>query len=253
MSQTITTSRSKTVLFAMALFAVAMILLASVVRAADRYAVTYERNVAVGMRDGIVLRADVYRPDTAGKFPVLLQRTPYDKDHAVGFGLKAAARGFVVIVQDVRGRYESEGEWYPLKHEANDGYDTIEWAGTLPYSSGKVGMFGGSYVGATQMLAAISHPPHLAGICPAVTASNYHDNWTYQGGAFAQWFNESWTSALAQDTLSRAAVSHGNALNGARKVPLAGYELFSFDQSPSRSTSTAALAPYFLDWLDHPS
>src|SRR5438874_2574250 len=69
----------------------------------------------------------------------------------------------------------------------------------LSYANGKVGMFGASYVGATQMLAAIAHPPHLAGICPVVTASNYHRNWTYQGGAFEQWFNESWTSVLAQE------------------------------------------------------
>src|ERR1039458_10207323 len=63
---------------------------------------------------------------------------------------------------------------------AQDGYDTIEWAAALPNSNGKVGMFGGSYVGATQMLAAIGHPPHLAGICPVVTSSNYHENWTYK-------------------------------------------------------------------------
>ena len=97
----------------------------------------------------------------------------------------------------------SDGDWYPFLHESDDGYDTIEWAAALPYSDGRVGMYGGSYVGATQMLAAIAHPPHLAGICPVVTASNYHDGWTYQGGAFEQWFNESWTSGLAQDTLNR--------------------------------------------------
>src|SRR5882757_10370720 len=147
-------------------FTTAAILFASLAQASDRYAVTYEHNVAVGMRDGVTLRADIYRPEAAGNFPVLLQRTPYDKDHGVDFGLKAAARGYVVILQDVRGRFASEGEWYPFKNEANDGYDTVEWAGTLPYSNGKVGMFGGSYVGATQMLAAIAHPPHLAGICP---------------------------------------------------------------------------------------
>ena len=87
-------------------------------------------------------------------------------------------------------------------------------------------MYGGSYVGATQMLAAIAHPPHLAGICPVVTASNYHDGWTYQGGAFEQWFNESWTSGLAQDTLNRFVRSHTNALNGIAKLPLTQYPLF---------------------------
>ena len=77
----------------------------------------------------------------------------------------------MVISQDVRGRFTSEGEWYPFKNESLDGYDTVEWAAALPYSNGKVGMFGGSYVGATQYLAAIAKPPHLAGICPTVTAS----------------------------------------------------------------------------------
>ena len=165
--------------------------------AMDPYAVTVEQGVVVKMRDGAVLRADIYRPKADGNFPVLLERTPYDKSGSSSFGLRAAALGYVVIAQDVRGRYTSDGEWYPFKHESSDGFDTVEWAASLPYSDGRVGMFGGSYVGATQMLAAIAHPPHLAGICPVVTASNYHDGWTYQGGAFEQWFNESWTSGLA--------------------------------------------------------
>ena len=92
-----------------------------------------------------------------------------------------------MIVQDVRGRFASDGDWYPFKHEASDGYDAVEWAAALPYSNAKVGMIGDSYVGATQLLAAIAQPPHLAGIMPGITASNYHDGWTYQGGAFLQW------------------------------------------------------------------
>src|ERR1035441_6052135 len=87
-------------------------------------------------------------------------------DHIHGFVHVTGTSGSQV--QDVRGRYTSEGEWYTFKHEMNDGYDTVEGAAALPHSNGKVGMFGGSYVGATQMLAAISHPPHLAGICPVV-------------------------------------------------------------------------------------
>ena len=176
----------------------------ALVRSQPAPGITIERNVAMKTRDGVTLRADIYRPAGEGAFPVLLQRTPYNKQNAAEFGRAAVARGFMVVVQDVRGRYESDGEWYTFKHETEDGYDTVEWAAALPGSNGKVGMFGGSYVGATQMLAAVSHPPHLAGICPVVTASNYHENWTYQGGAFAQWFNESWTSGLAQDTVNRA-------------------------------------------------
>jgi putative CocE/NonD family hydrolase len=222
--------------------------------AAEPYAVTIEHGVAVKMRDGTVLRADIYRPTAVGKFPVILTRTPYDKhtEDSVDFGLKGAARGYVVINQDVRGRYTSEGEWYPFLHESNDGFDTVEWAAALPYSDGRVGMYGGSYVGATQMLAAIAHPPHLAGICPVVTASNYHDGWTYQGGAFEQWFNESWTSGLAQDTLNRFVHNHTNALHGIEKLPLTAYPLFDLPQSSSSTDGLRSLAPYFLDWLAHP-
>ena len=109
------------------------------VSAADRYEVIIERDVRAKMRDGITLQADLCRPKADGKFPVLLTRTPYDKKWDADFCLKAAARGYVVVAQDVRGRYSSEGEWYPFKYESQDGYDTVEWAATLPYSNGKVG------------------------------------------------------------------------------------------------------------------
>jgi len=211
-----------------------------------KYEVTVERGVAAKMRDGITLSADIYRPRADGKFPVLLVRTPYDKTGEMNFGLRAAARGYVVISQDVRGRFTSEGEWYPFKNESQDGYDTVEWAAALPYSNGKVGMFGGSYVGATQYLAAISKPPHLAGICPTVTASNYHDGWTYQGGAFEQWFNESWSSGLALDTMRRRSDKGMNPLEGSKVLPLVNYPLLE-------APSAVGIAPYFTDWLAHPN
>ena len=211
-------------------YAVVLMFSASLLHAAQTYEVTVE-HASTKMRDGVTLKADIYRPKADGQFPVLLQRTPYNKSSGAAFGVKGAERGYVVIVQDVRGRYTSEGEWYTFKHESDDGYDTVEWAAALPYSNGKVGMWGGSYVGATQMLAAIAHPPHLAGICPVVTASNYHENWTYQGGAFEQWFNQSWTSGLAQDTFDRSVRENTNALGGAWKLPLANYPLFNFSRS----------------------
>lgn len=216
-------------------------------QAQKSYEILFESNVPVKMRDGVTLRADIFRPKTDEKLPVLLTRTPYDKTRnwITPFAHVAAARGYVVIMQDVRGRYESEGEWYPFKHEAEDGYDTIEWAGSLPYTNGKVGMFGGSYVGATQMLAAITHPPHLAGICPTVTASNYHENWTYQGGAFEQWFNQSWTSGLAENTETRRWNGLQTAIDGMNTLPLKDYPVMKADVS--------GLAPYYLDWLAHPN
>jgi putative CocE/NonD family hydrolase len=214
--------------------------------AAENHEITVERNVAAKMRDGVTLRADVYRPKADGKFPVLLVRTPYDKRNETNFGMKGAARGYVVIAQDVRGRFESEGEWYTFKNESLDGYDTVEWAAALPYSNGKVGMYGGSYVGATQFLAAMAHPPHLAGICPTVTASNYHDGWTYQGGAFEQWFNESWSTGLAENTMRRRLEKDADALSGTKVLPLNSYPVLA-------SPSAEGIAPYFKDWLAHPN
>ena len=211
-----------------------------------RYDVTFEHNVAAKMRDGVTLRADIYRPQAEGKFPVLLERTPYDKTNERDFGMKGAARGYVVVVQDTRGRYASEGEWYTFRNEANDGYDTVEWAAALPYADGKVGMFGGSYVGATQFWAAIAHPPHLKGIAPDVTASNYHDGWTYQGGAFEQWFNQSWASGLTEDTLRRASSRITTPLEWRSVLPLTEYPLRA-------APDMKALAPYYADWLTHPS
>jgi uncharacterized protein len=211
----------------------------------DKYDVVVERHVAAKMRDGVKLRAEIYRPKAEGEFPVLVVRTPYDKTNSMEFGLRAAARGYVVVAQDVRGRFESEGEWYPFRNESPDGYDTVEWAAALPYSNGKVGMFGGSYVGATQFLAAIAKPPHLVGICPNVTASNYHDGWTYQGGAFEQWFNESWTTGLAVNTMRRRLEASGDALGGTKVLPLNSYPVIE-------SPSSAGVANYFNDWLAHP-
>ena len=213
-----------------------------------------QHNIPMKTRDGVVLYADIYRPKSPDKLPVILMRTPYDKSvtWAVSPVFQMVPRGYVVIIQDVRGRYTSEGEWYPFKHEQADGYDTVEWAAALPYSNGKVGMIGASYVGATQMLAAIAQPPHLVAIAPDVTGSNYHENWTYQGGAFEQWFDQNWTSQLAQNTLQRLIAQNTNALVGTPTIPLASYPVFNFGQLPADAQLTAMIAPYYLDWLAHP-
>src|SRR5688572_14784375 len=114
-------------------------------------AVTVQTGTRVKMRDGISLVADIYRPAVSGKFPVLLQRTPYNRAAGAADAHLMASHGYVVILQDTRGRFDSEGEFYPFRHESEDGYDTVEWAAALEYSNGQVGMFGASYVGATQM------------------------------------------------------------------------------------------------------
>jgi uncharacterized protein len=223
-----------------------LFLLAGIASAQDKkFDVTIENNVSMKTRDGVTLQADIYRPKAEGKFPVILERTPYDKHMGVGFGLKAAARGYVYIIQDVRGRYTSEGDWYPHKFESRDGYDTVEWAAALPYSNSKVGMVGGSYVGATQMLTAIAAPPHLVGILPFVTAANYHEQWVYQGGAFAQSLNQLWTTALTIDTLGRRV--------GKDSVPLAGEMTLPLNEYPVVIPgASAGLADYYRDWIAHP-
>ncbi len=213
-----------------------------------------QHDVPMKTRDGVTLYADIYRPKSTDKLPVILMRTPYDKsvNWAVSPAFKMVPRGYVVIIQDVRGRYTSGGEWYPFKHEQADGYDAVEWAAALPYSDGKVGMIGASYVGATQMLAAIAQPPHLAGIAPNMTASNYHDGWTYQSGAFEQWFDQNWTSQLAQNTLERLIHQNTDARVGAATLPIANYPVFNFGQLPADAQLTASIAPYYLDWVAHP-
>src|SRR6516164_2550925 len=223
----------------------------------ENYPVKVERGVSVKMRDGVILRGDIFRPDAEGNFPVLLQRTPYRRaitwGYDVDFAQRAASHGYVVFLQDVRGRYTSDGEWYPFLHESEDGYDTVEWAAALPYSDGRVGMFGGSYVGATQMLAAIVHPPHLAGICPVVTASNYHDGWTYQGGAFEQWFSQSWTTGLAEDTILHQIERAPGSPEAVEVLPLTQYPILNSNPASVVNGGSAVVARYYLDWLAHPS
>ena len=146
------------------------------------YKTTQKADVEATMRDGVVLRADVYRPNAAGKFPVILERTPYNKgaDRFRKKGSKLAERGFLYVVQDVRGRYGSDGEFMPGFFSGDhmddvDGYDAVEWAASLPWSTGKVGTTGGSYDGWTQLELAHTRPPHLNAIMPQLICANLLD------------------------------------------------------------------------------
>jgi putative CocE/NonD family hydrolase len=123
-----------------------------------RLSLTVDRDVPVPMRDGTILYADVYRPAAPGAYPTLLERTPYDKGalHVGPFILRAATSGYAVVAQDVRGRFASEGRFFPFVHERQDGYDTLEWLVAQPWCDGNVGMFSQSYVGLTQWQAALS-------------------------------------------------------------------------------------------------
>src|SRR6185369_8058733 len=208
------------------------------------YRVSIQQSVSVKMRDGVSLVADIYRPVSDEKFPILLVRTPYNRTGEAGVANELASHGYIVVSQDTRGRFESGGEFYPFRNESADGYDTVEWTAKLDQSNGRVGMFGGSYVGATQMLAAMAVPPHLVSIFPYVTASEYYDGWTYQNGAWMQWFSSSWTSGLAIDTLRRYADRAQAPKEWVNTLPLQDYQLLKTPQ-------TSELAPYFRDWLSH--
>ncbi len=151
--------------------------------------VIVEKNVAVALRDGVTLRADVYRPQAPGRYPVLLQRTPYNKElwpiTAMTLDpIRAAAAGFAVVIQDVRARWASEGGvFFPYRDEGHDGYDTLAWASEQAWSSGVVGCYGLSYMGGTAWLAAASGHPALRAISPTTAPNDFYHDHFWRGGA----------------------------------------------------------------------
>jgi putative CocE/NonD family hydrolase len=166
-----------------------------------------EFDVPATMRDGIVLRANVYRPAGDGQWPVLLTRLPYGKDFPLGTSVlepgQVARRGYVVIVQDTRGRFSSGGEWDPMRNEAMDGVDTIEWAAKLPYSTGSVGMYGASYFGFTQWSAAVHNPPALKAMVPFVTWNDPFNGVQFRGGALELGVMANWQLNMGLNVLMR--------------------------------------------------
>jgi len=150
----------------------------------QKFKVIEELDVRVPMRDGVLLSTNVYRPDAPGKLPVLLMRSPYGNGGAENTeAAYAVSRGYIVVLQDTRGRYESEGIFDAMQPEALDGYDTQQWVGVQSWCNGKIGTFGGSYVGYTQWMPAPFRSPYLVTMIPVVTFSDLHDV-VYQNGAF---------------------------------------------------------------------
>ena len=206
------------------------------------------------MRDGTILRADVWRPESAGRYPVLLMRVPYNKsvaqDYTYAHPWWWARQGYAVIVQDTRGRYASDGEFVPFAYEAVDSEDTVTWAAQLPFSNGRVGMYGFSYAGAVQLLGAARRPEGLEAIAPAMTQGDFYEGWAYQHGAFSLAFNASWATFLAQ--------------NVARRQGDAGLELSLMAQFGNMMSLYGGYAPgalpnlgrgepggFYQDWLEH--
>ena len=217
-----------------------------------------EKNVPATMRDGAVLRADVYRPLAAGRFPALLQRTPYSKNapRASQLFSQFAGRGFVVVVQDTRGRYMSDGVASP-HDEAKDGFDTIAWVAQLPYVNGKVGMFGGSYLATTQLLAATLKPPALAALFPASSYASRYDM-VFQGGAFYLSDGLGWNLGQAVDVRRRVLTPEvdrdGPAdLNEAEEKAFREQWLWHMPLESMDALDIRKYAPGYFQMLDNPS
>lgn len=182
------------------------------------YGVVIARDVMIPMRDGTRLATDVYRPARDGEalpgpFPVILTRTPYDKStvYAIAESEFWARHGYVRALQDVRGRFASEGSFYLLRDEGPDGYDTVEWLATQPWCDGKVGMIGTSYLAWVQNAAAVQAPPHLKAIWPNQGGANGLTSSVRQGGALElRWLGWSiWGGVGSKQSLADPAVAAG--------------------------------------------
>ena len=217
-------------------------------------AAVVDRDVPVRMRDGVVLRADVYRPAAEGRHPTLVYRTPYDRKRAAEdyTTIRAAvARGYAVVAQDVRGRYGSDGEFVPYFNEGRDGYDTIEWAAAQPWSDGDVGTFGLSYPGAVQWLAAVASPPHLKAMVPAMTFST-HNNFIYSGGVFdMSWTTWIWDN-IAPDVRRRKDLPGPRTGREADETWRALRATIEGRLPLSNIPEFRDIAPYLFDWMKAP-
>jgi putative CocE/NonD family hydrolase len=212
-----------------------------------------ERDMPAKMRDGITLYADVYRPAEEGRFPALLMRTPYDKtgeDQSARLAMTVSAvrRGYVVVVQDTRGEFKSEGRFEPYTQEILDGYDSIEWVARLPWVNGIVGTFGLSYPGAVQWMTASTRPPHLKAMAPAMTFA-HANHFVYHGGIFEADFVE-WL--LGRQIRERRE----------RRLPFASEEGIGaawrrdgqawMDYRPLRDLPIMKGFDYWAEWIDNP-
>ncbi len=224
-------------------------------------AVDKQADVPATMRDGTVLRADVYRPQTSDPVPVVLMRTQYGKAAAQIQPSRYrspdwfASHCYLVVIQDVRGIGNSDGTFTEFGNDAHDGYDTVEWAAQLPGSNGKVGMYGSSYVGATQWLAAIETPPHLTTIVPANTASDYYDGWTYEGGAFRLGFVEPWAMGTIgmESAERRGDKATADQLRTGMQNITSWLNYRPYKDFPPLQPNNPAVAPWYFDWIRNSS
>ena len=224
--------------------------------ARDAAGIVVETDVMVRMRDGVHLACDVYRPASGGPVPALVQRQPYDKrvaqtyvyDHPAVY----ARHGYAVVIEDTRGRYASEGEFYPLRLDAEDGYDTIEWCAAQPWCNGRVGSFGFSISGVNQLLAAALRPPHLAAAVPGFYPGGMYESFTHVGGTFGLAAVMDWALIIAGEAAQRrgdkevlGAIGAAQAIGGRWPAALSLRDI-PFMETPD-------LLPFLKDYVDHPA
>ena len=214
---------------------------------------TRNTDVAVPMRDGVVLRANLLLPSTQGKFPALIYRTPYGKHFALKEYTtfeKAVARGYAVVVQDVRGRYASDGEFVAYQNEGRDGFDTIEWTAKQPWCDGNVGTFGLSYPGAVQWLAAVENPPHLKAMAPAMTFSTPR-NFFYSGGVLdGSWLEWIWVN-IAPDLRKRKNLAGPRTYEEATESWKREHQRMEAFLPLRDLPDLKGVAPFYYEWLTH--
>ena len=205
------------------------------------YSVEMQLDVKTPMRDGVDLSADIYLPRTRGPFPTVLMRTPYsnNSDAMIEKGRRLANNGYVCVVQDCRGRWDSGGEYYPFRFEDVDGYDTQEWIGGQAWSNGKIGMAGGSYVGLVQWRSAPHRSPFLTCLAPRVICCDFFSGLVYPGGALQLSVLMTW--GMRTNSHTAQSVEYHNWTEAFRALPLI--------EAAERAGRNLH---FWKDWVQHP-
>jgi putative CocE/NonD family hydrolase len=213
------------------------------------FELTVKKDQMVPMRDKITLATDLYLPKREGKVPAVLIRTPYGKELMELTGKYWARRGYACAIQDCRGRFKSKGVWVPFMNEGDDGYDTIEWLAARPFSDGKVGMIGGSYLGWVQWWAASRKPPHLVTIIPNVSPPDPHYNIPYEYGTFfllgSIWWAKILETEATADLSGKTMIAVGEADYSKilKTLPVIGVDEVLLGKKN----------PYWRSWVEHPT
>ncbi len=214
--------------------------------------IVLEKNIMVPMRDGVELATDIYRQDSNTSAPALVTRTPYNKDGIIGMFdvIRAVQEGYIVVVQDVRGRYASKGTFRAHFQEIDDGIDCFNWVTEQDWSNGRIGTFGGSYLGNTQWFPATKHPSALKAMAPSITSSDFYEGVAYQGGTKVlhdlRWVVANIVPAEIQRQIERGDLPADfdyqlDVHSTLNQLPLASDPLI------------AEFAPFYKEWLSHPT